>query len=48
MVVFINCLEVVTFLIPLILIINNYARTSYTLMKSLKENVQLIEGTQPK
>ena len=44
--VFYNCLEVFTFIVPLIMIIHNYARVSYTLIKSLKQNAQLMEGNQ--
>ena len=43
-VVFVNSFEVVTFGIPLIIIIHNYTRVSYTLVKSLKQNLKLTEG----
>ena len=44
--VFINCQELVTFLTPLMIIIHNYARVSYTLIKSMKQNAQLMAGSQ--
>lgn len=45
-VVFTNSLEVITFGVPLIVIIHNYFRVSNTLLKSLKQNAQLREGNQ--
>lgn len=43
--VFNSCIELVTFFLPLVIIIHNYARVSYRLVKSLKQNAKLMEGT---
>ena len=46
MAVFLTCLPIVTFIVPLMIIIHNYSRVSHTLIKSLKQNTQLMEGSQ--
>ena len=46
MTVFYYCMGLFTFIVPLIIIIHNYARVSYTLVKSLKQNAQLMEGNE--
>ena len=46
MAIFLYCLTLVTLVIPLIIIIHNYARVSYTLVKSMKQNAKLMEGNQ--